>query len=58
MADIGLTSHSEIADVFGREARMESGDRSAFIDPKALPAIVAEAKRAFVVELAKARRTQ
>jgi metallo-beta-lactamase class B len=57
-ADIVLTSHPEMADVLGREARVEAGDSSAFIDPKALPAIVAEARRDFEAELTKARRSQ
>ncbi len=41
-ADIVLTSHPEIADVLGREARVQAGDRGAFVDPEALPRIVAE----------------
>ena len=54
-ADIVLSSHPEIADVMGREARAEAGDHSAFFDPKALPAIVARSRRAFEASLAEAR---
>jgi metallo-beta-lactamase class B len=57
-ADIVLTSHPEVADVLGREARVESGDRRAFIDPTALPAIVAQSKQDFEATLAEARHTQ
>jgi metallo-beta-lactamase class B len=55
-ADIVLTSHPEIADIFGREARVEAGDRSAFIDVQALPAIVARSEKDFEASLADARR--
>jgi metallo-beta-lactamase class B len=55
-ADIVLTSHPEMADVLGREARVGAGDPRAFIDPKALPTIVAQARRDFEAALAKARR--
>lgn len=59
-ADIVLTSHPDmdIADVLRREARVEAGDRRAFIDPAALPAIVAQSKRLFETSLAEARRSQ
>jgi metallo-beta-lactamase class B len=56
-ADIVLTSHPEIADVMGREARAASGDREAFIDPTALPAIVAQSKESFEAALAEARHS-
>lgn len=55
-ADIVLTSHPEMADVLGREARVRAGDRNAFIDPSALPAIVARWKANFEHELALAGR--
>jgi metallo-beta-lactamase class B len=55
-ADIVLTTHPEISDVLGREARVEAGHRNAFIDPEALPKIVAHSKRDFATALAKARR--
>jgi metallo-beta-lactamase class B len=57
-ADIVLTSHPEIADVLERQARVEAGDRNAFIDPTALSRIVAESKAAFESALAKAQRTK
>jgi metallo-beta-lactamase class B len=55
-ADIVLTSHPDmdVADVLGREARAEAGDRRAFIDPGALQAIVAQSQRDFETALAKA----
>jgi len=56
-ADIVLTSHPSMADVLGREARAEAGDRRAFIDPAALPSIVARSKADFEAALAKARQT-
>jgi metallo-beta-lactamase class B len=46
-ADIVLTSHPEMADVFGREARLEAGDRRAFIEPTFLPRFVAQSKADF-----------
>jgi metallo-beta-lactamase class B len=46
-ADIVLTSHPEIADVLGREARVRAGDRDAFIDPALLTVIVARSKADF-----------
>jgi metallo-beta-lactamase class B len=57
-ADIVLTSHPEIADVAGREARAQAGDPHAFIDPAALPRIVARSKRDFETALAKARHAE
>jgi metallo-beta-lactamase class B len=54
-ADIALTSHPEIADVLGREARVRAGDGSAFIDPTALPRIVAHSKADFEDQLARAK---
>ena len=55
-ADIVLTSHPEMADVLDREARVRAGDANAFIDPKALPAIVARWRANFERALAEARR--
>ena len=57
-ADIVLTSHPEIANVLGREARVKAGDRHAFIDPEALPSIVSRAKADFQDALAAAERTE
>jgi metallo-beta-lactamase class B len=53
-ADILLTSHPEMADVLDREARREAGDANAFMDPGALPRLVATSKAAFEQTLAKA----
>ena len=55
-ADIVLTSHPEIADVLGREARAERGQADVFVDPTELDRIVADARAEFETELAKARR--
>jgi metallo-beta-lactamase class B len=57
-ADIVLTSHPEVADVLGREARLEAGDRRAFIDPRALRAIVARSKEDFEAALAEGPHNQ
>ena len=57
-ADIVLTSHPEIANILERQARVEAGDRGAFIDPTALSRIVAKSKAAFESVLAKAQRTK
>jgi metallo-beta-lactamase class B len=54
--DILLTSHPEMADVLGREARCQAGETNAFIDPDALPALVADSRAAFEATLAKARK--
>ena len=56
-ADIVLTSHPEIGGVLRREARVQAGDRGAFIDPTQLRAIVARSKREFEAALAEDRRT-
>ncbi len=55
-ADIVLPSHPGIADVIEREARREAGNPDAFIDPQALPSIVAHSSAAFETALAAARR--
>jgi metallo-beta-lactamase class B len=54
--DILLTSHPEMADVLDREARRERGKEDAFIDPTALPRLLAESKKGFETTLAKARK--
>ncbi len=51
-ADIVLTSHPEMADVLGREARVKAGDTRAFIDPSALQSIVTQSKADFETALA------
>jgi metallo-beta-lactamase class B len=55
-ADILLTSHPEMADVLGRQARREKGEPGAFIDPSALPLLVARSKAAFETSLAAAQK--
>jgi len=55
-ADILLTSHPGFANVLGREARRERGETNAFIDPTALPSLVAASKRNFERELAAAKK--
>jgi metallo-beta-lactamase class B len=52
--DILLTSHPDMADVLGREARREAGEANALVDRGALPVLVAESKAAFETALAKA----
>ena len=55
-ADILLTSHPEMADVLDRATRREAGKADAFVDPAALPALVARFRKAFDDALAKARK--
>jgi metallo-beta-lactamase class B len=57
-ADILLPSHPDRADVIERENRREAGDADAFIDPQALPALVAESNAAFETALAAAQGRQ
>jgi len=54
-ADIVLPSHPDIADVIEREARREAGETDAFIDPQALPSLVADFSAAFETALRAAR---
>ena len=54
-ADVVLTSHPEIADVLGREARHRPGQPNPFIDSTALPTIVADARQNFETSLASDR---
>jgi len=54
-ADILLPSHPDMADVIEREARREAGETDAFIDPQALPSLVADLSAAFETALAAAR---
>jgi metallo-beta-lactamase class B len=54
-ADIVLPSHPDMADVIEREARREAGDADAFVDPQALPSLVAESRAAFESQLAEAQ---
>jgi metallo-beta-lactamase class B len=46
-ADVVLTSHPEVADVLGRQARHQAGRPNPFIDPGALQAIVVAARGEF-----------
>ncbi len=55
-ADIVLPSHPELADVIARGERRQAGDTAAFVDHTLLPKIVAKAKVAFDVDLAKQAR--
>ncbi|MGH8445297.1 MAG: hypothetical protein ACREVL_08515 [Solimonas sp.] len=57
-ADILLTSHPEMADVLERQAHREAGEADAFIDPKALPELVAGFKADFEAALAKAKKAK
>ncbi len=52
-ADVVLTAHPDIADVLARHARRDSGDVGAFFAPESLGHIVADASKAFDVELAR-----
>lgn len=54
-ADIVLPSHPDVADVIEREARRETGETDAFIDPQVLPSLVARFSAAFEAALAGAR---
>jgi metallo-beta-lactamase class B len=55
-ADIVLTSHPEVSDLFGRQARRDAGNADAFIDPTALPKLVAQSRAEFEDELGKAHK--
>jgi hypothetical protein len=44
-----------MADVIEREAHCEAGEADAFIDPQALPSLVADCSEAFEAALAAAR---
>ncbi len=57
-ADIVLTSHPEMADILGREARLEAGDRRAFIDPTFLPRFIAQSRADFEAAMSKAKHTK
>jgi metallo-beta-lactamase class B len=50
-ADVVLTAHPEFADVFGRKARRDAGDRQAFVDKGLLHRTVEKARTAFDKEL-------
>ncbi|QYE34306.1 subclass B3 metallo-beta-lactamase [Polymorphobacter sp. PAMC 29334] len=52
-ADVVLPAHPDIAGVLARKARRDAGDLDAFIAPESLGHIVADAAKAFDVELAR-----
>lgn len=52
-ADVVLPGHPEAADVIGRGERAAAGDRDAFLAPGLLAKTIADAAKAFDVELAK-----
>jgi metallo-beta-lactamase class B len=55
-ADVVLPAHPEFADVFGREAKQEAGDKDAFVDTELLPRLVKKSKIAFEKELKAAQK--
>jgi len=57
-ADVVLSSHPEITDVFGREAKRRPGQPNPFIDPSLLQTVVTKARAAFEASLAKAQGGQ
>jgi metallo-beta-lactamase class B len=57
-ADILLTSHPEMADVLGRQARQAAGTADAFVDPSALASLVARSRAAFTAALAESRQSK
>jgi metallo-beta-lactamase class B len=54
-ADIVLPSHPDLADVIGRGARREAGEKDSFIDPQVLPSLVVDFREAFEKALSEAR---
>ncbi|MFS0735624.1 subclass B3 metallo-beta-lactamase [Sphingomonas sp. 1P06PA] len=52
-ADVVLPAHPEAADMLGRKARRDAGDRDAMLMPGLLPKLVRDAEAAFEVALAK-----
>lgn len=52
-ADVVLTGHAEVADVFGRAARQKAGDKDAFVDPALLGRLVDKARADFATTLKK-----
>lgn len=55
-ADILLTSHPEMADIIGKQARRNAGDRDAFVNPADLPRLVAYYRADFEAKLAQAAK--
>jgi metallo-beta-lactamase class B len=54
-ADIVLTGHPEMVDLFDRKAKADAGKADAYVDPGVLPALVAGSRKDFEDELAKAK---
>lgn len=57
-ADVVLPAHPEFADVLGRAARRDAGEKDAFIDPDLLSQIVEKSRAAFKKELARQKARQ
>ena len=57
-ADIVLTGHPEVSDMFARAAKAQAGDADAFVDPAQLGEIVAVAKMDFEAELVKSAKPE
>ncbi|KOF16869.1 hypothetical protein AC244_20130 [Ensifer adhaerens] len=57
-ADVVLPAHPEFADVLGRAARRDAGEKVAFIDPDLLSQIVEKSRAAFKKELARQKARQ
>ncbi|NRP22430.1 Metallo-beta-lactamase L1 type 3 [Ensifer adhaerens] len=57
-ADVVLPAHPEFADVLGRAARRDAGDKDAFVDPGLLGRIVEQSRAAFKKELARQKARQ
>lgn len=57
-ADVVLPAHPEFADVLGRAARRDAGNKDAFVDPDLLGQIVEKSRAAFKKELAKQKARQ
>ncbi|OCP15837.1 subclass B3 metallo-beta-lactamase [Ensifer sp. LC54] len=52
-ADVVLPAHPDIADILGRAARRDAGEKDAFVDPDLLGQIVEKSSIAFTKELAR-----
>ncbi|WP_246707925.1 subclass B3 metallo-beta-lactamase [Ensifer oleiphilus] len=57
-ADVVLPAHPEFADVLGRAARRDAGDKDAFVDPDLLGQIVQKSRATFQKELARQKARQ
>jgi metallo-beta-lactamase class B len=52
-ADVFLGAHGSFFDLEGKYARLQRGERAAFVDPQGYQRYVAERERAFRAELAR-----